>query len=101
MAIAEQLRQAQADLAQARQQRSRRRNAEQAAARHRPRAAEQARQQAEQETRNAEQAVHARVESEERNEALQRRHDLLQGSLRTFLRGYLPRLRRHLFGQRP
>jgi hypothetical protein len=24
----------------------------------------------------------------------------MQGSLRTFLRGYLPRLRRHLFGQR-
>jgi hypothetical protein len=32
---------------------------------------------------------------------LQREHDLLQGSLRTFMRFYLPRLRRHLFGQRP
>lgn len=32
---------------------------------------------------------------------LQREHDLLQGSLRTFMRYYLPRLRRHLFGQRP
>ena len=32
---------------------------------------------------------------------LQREHDLLQGSLRTFMRCYLPRLRRHLFGQRP
>ena len=39
--------------------------------------------------------------SEERNEALQRRHDQMQGSLRTFLRGYLPLLRRHLLGQRP
>jgi hypothetical protein len=25
----------------------------------------------------------------------------MQGSLRTFLRAYLPRLRHHLFGQRP
>ena len=33
--------------------------------------------------------------------ALQHRHELLQGSLRSFLRCYLPRLRRHLFGQRP
>jgi hypothetical protein len=32
---------------------------------------------------------------------LQREHDFLQGSLRTFMRFYLPRLRRHLFGQRP
>jgi hypothetical protein len=32
---------------------------------------------------------------------LQREHDLLQGSLRIFMRCYLPRLRRHLFGQRP
>jgi SAM-dependent methyltransferase len=39
--------------------------------------------------------------SELRSEALQRRHDLLQGSLRTFLRGYLPLLRRHLFARRP
>jgi len=35
------------------------------------------------------------------HETLQRRHELLQGSLHTFLRFYLPRLRRHLFGQRP
>lgn len=35
-----------------------------------------------------------------RVEALQRQDHLMQGSLRTFLRGYLPRLRRHLFGQR-
>jgi hypothetical protein len=34
-------------------------------------------------------------------DTLQRRHDLMQGSLRTFLRCYLPLLRRHLFGQRP
>jgi predicted nuclease with TOPRIM domain len=32
---------------------------------------------------------------------LQRDHDVLRGSLHTFLRGYLPRLRRHLLGQRP
>jgi hypothetical protein len=32
---------------------------------------------------------------------LQSEHDLLKGSLRTFLRGYLPSLRRHLLGQRP
>ena len=34
-------------------------------------------------------------------DALRCEHDLLQGSLRTFLRGYLPRLRRHALGQRP
>jgi glycosyltransferase involved in cell wall biosynthesis len=32
---------------------------------------------------------------------LQGEHHLLKASLRTFLRGYLPLLRRHLFGQRP
>ena len=32
---------------------------------------------------------------------LQREHDLMQGSLRTFMRGYLPRLRRYLCGRRP
>ena len=98
LAIAEQLRQTQAELAQATQR------AEQATQRAEEamRQAEQATQHAEQETRNAEQALNsARAECEERSEALQRRHDLLQGSLRTFLRGYLPRLRRHLFGQRP
>jgi septal ring factor EnvC (AmiA/AmiB activator) len=118
LAIADQLQQVQADLAQARQQTEQsRQQAEQA--RHQ---AEQARQQAEQATERAEQATeraeqarqlverttqraeqaeHARVEWEERGEAVQRRHDLLAGSLRTFLRGYLPRLSRHLFGQRP
>ena len=54
--------------------------------------AEQARQLVERTTQRAEQAEHARVECEERGEAVQRRHDLLAGSLRTFLRGYLPRL---------
>lgn len=50
----------------------------------------------------------ARRESEDRNEAIRRDRDLVQrqlglvqGSLRTFMRGYLPRLRRHLRGQRP
>jgi chemosensory pili system protein ChpA (sensor histidine kinase/response regulator) len=32
---------------------------------------------------------------------LRHEHHLLEGSFRTFLRGYLPRLRRHLLGQRP
>jgi hypothetical protein len=32
---------------------------------------------------------------------LQHDRNLLQGSLRLFLRGYLPLLRRHLLGQRP
>jgi hypothetical protein len=111
LAIAEQLQQVQADLAQARQQTAQarqqaeqarqqaeqaRQQAEQATER-----AEQARQLVERTTQRAEQAEHARVEWEERSEAVQRRHDLLASSLRTFLRGYLPRLRRHLFGQRP
>ena len=48
----------------------------------------------------AEQSERMRIECEMRVEALQRQYDMLQGSLRTFLRGYLPRLRRHLFGQR-
>jgi hypothetical protein len=34
-------------------------------------------------------------------DTLQGEHHLLKGSLRTFLRGYLPLLRRHLSGQRP
>ncbi|HME22442.1 MAG TPA: methyltransferase domain-containing protein [Acetobacteraceae bacterium] len=104
LAIAKQLRQVQADLAQATQraeqatQRAEQATlcAEQAAQR-----AEQATQQAEQAMRRAEQAERTRIELEQRNETLQRRHDLVQGSLRTFLRGYLPLLRRHLFGQRP
>ncbi len=47
-------------------------------------------------------------ESEDRNEALRREGKRVEqelaavrGSLRTFMRGYLPRLRRHLRGQRP
>ena len=32
---------------------------------------------------------------------VQRQFGLVQGSLRTFMRGYLPRLRRHLRRQRP
>jgi hypothetical protein len=32
---------------------------------------------------------------------LEEKYNVLQGSLRAFLRGYLPRLRRHLLGQRP
>jgi hypothetical protein len=35
------------------------------------------------------------------HDGLRREHDQLKGSLRTFLRGYLPRLRRHALGQRP
>jgi O-antigen biosynthesis protein len=63
--------------------------------------AEQAMQRAEQATQRAERTDHARIEAERREATLQRRYDLMQGSLRTFLRGYLPLLRRHLFGQRP
>ena len=97
LAIAEQLRQTQAELAQETQRAEQATQHAAEAMRH----AEHATLQAEQETRNAEQALRARAESEERNEALQRRHDQMQGSLRTFLRGYLPLLRRHLLGQRP
>jgi regulator of protease activity HflC (stomatin/prohibitin superfamily) len=97
VAIAEQLRQTQAELAQETQRAEQATQHAAEAMRH----AEHATLQAEQETRNAEQALRARAESEERNEALQRRHDQMQGSLRTFLRGYLPLLRRHLLGQRP
>lgn len=45
-------------------------------------------------TQRAERAERERVEAEQR-------FALLRGSLRTFLRGYLPLLRAHLFGQRP
>ncbi len=37
----------------------------------------------------------------QRLKELQDKHNVLRGSLRTFLRGYLPLLRRHLLGQRP
>ena len=59
-------------------------------------------------TQRANRAELAGSESEDRNEALRRERDLVlrqlglvQGSLRTFMRGYLPRLRRHLRRQRP
>jgi SAM-dependent methyltransferase len=59
-------------------------------------------------TQRADLAELAYRQSEDRNEALrrdselvQRQLALVQGSLRTFMRGYLPRLRRHLRGQRP
>jgi SAM-dependent methyltransferase len=59
-------------------------------------------------TTRAEMAQSALCELEGRNEALRRecehdrrQLDLLQGSLRTFMRGYLPRLRRHMRGHRP
>jgi chromosome segregation ATPase len=35
------------------------------------------------------------------NATLQSENAILQGSLRHFMRAYLPRLRQHLFGQRP
>jgi SAM-dependent methyltransferase len=117
-ALANQLRQAQADLAQATQRAEQARPQAGQATQHAEQArqqseqatqhAEQARHQAEQATHHAEratlraeQAEHARGESEQLNQTLQRRHDLLRGSARTFLRGYLPLLRRHLLGQRP
>jgi hypothetical protein len=40
-------------------------------------------------------------ELQQRLKELQQTHNILRGSLRTFLRGYLPLLRRHLLGQRP
>ena len=51
-------------------------------------------------TLRAERLEADRVALQQRNAALQREHDIMQGSLRRFLRGYLPRLRRHLGGQR-
>jgi hypothetical protein len=51
-------------------------------------------QHAEQVTKRAEQA-------EARIAVLEHEHNLLQGSLRLFLRSYLPLLWRHLSGQRP
>ena len=48
----------------------------------------------------AREAERAQVEAERRSATLERTLDLLQGSLRAFLPGYLPRLRRHLFGRR-
>ncbi len=61
--------------------------------------AEAERTRAEAESARAE-AERAQVEAERRSATLQRTLDLLQGSLRAFLPGYLPRLRRHLFGRR-
>jgi SAM-dependent methyltransferase len=59
-------------------------------------------------TQRADRAELAYRQSEDRNEALRRKRELVQrqlgvvqGSLRTFMRGYLPRLRRHLRRQRP
>lgn len=46
-------------------------------------------------------AEQARAAAVERSETLQQQFDRVQSSLRIFLRGYLPRLRRHLRGQRP
>ena len=42
-----------------------------------------------------------RAESEQRLTTLRGEHDRVQGSLRTFLRGYWPRLRQHWLGHRP
>jgi hypothetical protein len=75
--------------------RNRRERAGQAAQR-----ADEATQRGDLAMQRAEQSERMRIECEMRVEALQRQYDMLQGSLRTFLRGYLPRLRRHLFGQR-
>ncbi len=111
LATARELGQVQADLAQATQraeQESQRaeqasRHAEQSSQRaeQESQRAEQAAQHAKDATQRAEQSERARVTSEQPGEALEREHQLLQGSLRIFLRGYLPRLRRHLLGQRP
>ena len=46
-------------------------------------------------------AEQARAEASARAEALQHQFNVVQSSLRTFARGYLPRLYRYLRGQRP
>ena len=51
--------------------------------------------------RRAEQAEVRVMSMQAEYDTLRRQHDLLKGSLRRFLRGYLPRVRRHLLGQRP
>jgi hypothetical protein len=111
LAIADELQRTRTELDQARQRaEATRQCAEQATLQ-----AEQATLRADQATQRAQQAIHeagcstqraeqaerTRAEWQERSETLQREYELIQGSLRNFLRGYLPRLRRHLFGQRP
>jgi SAM-dependent methyltransferase len=63
--------------------------------------AEQATQRAEQSMQHAEQVTQRAEQAEARIAVLEREHNLLQGSLRLFLRSYLPLLWRHLSGQRP
>jgi SAM-dependent methyltransferase len=63
--------------------------------------AEQAAQCAERAARRADAAERAQADAMRQFEALQLQHDHMRSSLRTFLRGYWPLLRRHLFGQRP
>jgi SAM-dependent methyltransferase len=110
LALADQLRRAQADVEQATRQVQEAKqgaaDAEQRAVEAEQRAAEtrqeadRAREDVEHATRRAEQAIQRAEHSERRGDDLQFQYDLLRGSLRTFLRGYLPLLRRHLFGPR-
>ncbi len=122
MALAAQLQQARAELTQAIQSAEQSNLAAEQACRQAEQAtrrADRAVQEAEQTKQRAEQAtLQATLEGELANQRaheatqradlaeariaiLQRQHDVLRGSLRTFLRGYLPLLRRYLFGQRP
>ena len=63
--------------------------------------AAQSKQHARDATQRAELATQHAELVEARLAELQQTHAALQGSARNFLRGYLPRLRAHLFGQRP
>ena len=118
MALADRLRQVEAELTQVRGRAGQAaQQAEQAEARAMEAAAQamQAEARAVQAEAQAMQADDRAVQAESRNvqaeargasaemqvTTLQRDYELLQGSLRAFLRGYLPRLRHHLFGQRP
>jgi SAM-dependent methyltransferase len=70
-------------------------------AEHATRQAEQATMRAQEVELRAEQAELRVGETEMCLDTVRRDHAVLQGSMRTFLRAYLPRLRQHLFGQRP
>ncbi len=63
--------------------------------------AKQANQREDQAAQRAEYAVQRAELSAARSARLEHEYNILRGSMRTFLRGYLPLLRTHIFGQRP
>lgn len=95
--LAAQLRQAQADLAQAKQLEA---EAIQSAVQATQSAA-QATQREQDAMQRADQAARHAEHAKQELQALQYVHETLQGSLRTFLRGYLPLLCNHVLRQRP